>query len=295
MKKKSLLISAGTVIVVLLATLGSFFINKQRDERVQDIKPIKVVSRSTPTYFFHGWGSSYHAEEKMVQAIRNAGITNSVIRVNVTKNGKVISHGQFRKNAKNPIIEVNFDDNKLSNYSNDYVRGYETAGARYVRNAIRTVNRKCGFSKVNIVAHSMGNLETAYFFKNYGNEIPVEHFVSIAGHYDGILGMNDKANQLKINSKTGKPSRMQPEYRGLLSLRKTFPRNTRVLNIYGNLENGTNSDGSVSNASSRSLRYLLNGRAKSYRELMIRGSNAQHSKLHNNNEVNQAIANFLWK
>lgn len=45
MKKKSLLISAGTVIVVLLATLGSFFINKQRDERVQDIKPIKVVSR----------------------------------------------------------------------------------------------------------------------------------------------------------------------------------------------------------------------------------------------------------
>ena len=42
MKKKSLLISAGTVIVVLLATLGSFFINKQRDERVQDIKPIKV-------------------------------------------------------------------------------------------------------------------------------------------------------------------------------------------------------------------------------------------------------------
>ena len=48
MKKKSLLISAGTVIVVLLATLGSFFINKKRDERVQDIKPIKVVSRSTP-------------------------------------------------------------------------------------------------------------------------------------------------------------------------------------------------------------------------------------------------------
>ena len=48
MKKKSLLISAGTVIVVLLATLGSFFINKQRDERVQDINPIKVVSRSTP-------------------------------------------------------------------------------------------------------------------------------------------------------------------------------------------------------------------------------------------------------
>lgn len=295
MKKKSLLISAGTIVIVLVATLSSFFINKQKDEQVQDIKPIRVVSKTTPTYFFHGWGSSYHAEEKMVQAIRNAGITNSVIRANVTKSGKVILHGKFKKNAKNPIVEVNFNDNKLSDYTDDYVRGYETTGARYVRNAIRTVNKKYNFNRVNIVAHSMGNLETAYFFKNYGGEVPVEHFISIAGHYDGILGVNDKANSLKINSKTGKPSRMEPEYRGLLSLRKTFPRNTRVLNIYGNLENGTNSDGSVSNASSRSLRYLLNGRAKSYRELMIRGGNAQHSKLHNNNEVNQAIANFLWK
>ena len=265
------------------------------DQQVQDIRPTRVVSRATPTYFFHGYGSSYRAEDKMVQAMRNAGITNSVIRANVTRSGRVILHGKFRRNARNPIIEVNMDDNTLSGYSNDYVRGYRTAGARYVRNAINTVNRRYGFTRVNIVAHSMGNLETAYFFKNYGNEVPVSHFISIAGHYDGILGVNDRANSLKINSRTGKPSRMEPEYRGLLSLRRTFPRNTRVLNIYGNLENGTNSDGSVSNASSRSLRYLLNGRAKSYRELMIRGRGAQHSRLHNNAQVNQAIANFLWR
>ena len=55
----------------------------------------------------------------MVQAIRNAGITNSVIRVNVTRSGEVILHGKFKKNAQNPIIEVNFDDNKLSDYGND--------------------------------------------------------------------------------------------------------------------------------------------------------------------------------
>lgn len=296
MKKKNLIISLISIIAILAIAIGGFaYYQHEKEDNVQEIEAVKVVSKATPTFFFHGWGSSYHAEEKMVQAIKRAGVTKSVIRANVTKNGKVILHGKFKKNAKNPIVEVNFNDNKLSAYQDDYVRGYETAGARYVRNAIQAVTKKYHFNKINIVAHSMGNLETAYYFKHYGKMIPVEHFISMAGHYDGIVGINDKPNRLKINPKTGKPSKMEPEFRGLLPLRKTFPKNTRVLNIFGNLEDGTNSDGDVSNASSRSLKYLLNGRAKSYRELMIRGKNAQHSKLHNNRQVNQAIVNFLWK
>lgn len=111
----------------------------------------------------------------------------------------------------------------------------------------------------------------------------IDHLVAMAGHYDGIIGMNDK------------PSIMRPEYLNLLSLRKIFPKNTKVLNIYGNLEDGTNSDGDVSNASDQSLKYLINGRAKSYRQLMIRGKGGQHSKLYNNAQVNRALVNFLWK
>jgi hypothetical protein len=54
----------------------------------------------------------------------------------------------------------------------------------------------------------------------------------MAGHYDGIVGVNDEPNRTKI---TGRPSGMEPEYHALLSLRNTFPRQTRVLNIFGNL------------------------------------------------------------
>ena len=292
--KKGSLIAAVVALIIIIA--GGLFALKQSKQNNQIVAK-NVSSKNVPTFFFHGWGSSYHAEEDMVNAIKNAKVTNSVIRINVTKKQKVIFHGHLKKNAKNPIIEVNFDDNKLNAYRNNYAKGYDELGSKYVKAAIAAVNKKYHYKNINIVSHSKGNLETAYYFKRYPElqkRYPVDHFISIAGHYDGIIGENDSPHRLKLNARTDKPNIMQPEYRGLLSLRKTFPRNTRILNIFGNLEDGTNSDGDVSNNSAKSLKYLVEGRAKSYRNLMIKGKNAQHSKLHNNQEVNKAIINFLW-
>lgn len=299
MKNKRRIISIGAPIFALIIVIAGYFgIKSQKENAVQEIQPVKVVAKNAPTFFFHGWGSSYHAEEKMTAAIKQAGASNTIVRVNVTRNGKAKLIGKIPKNAKNPLVEVNFADNKLSNASGSYADAYYTTGTTYVRNAINVVTKKYGYSTINAVSHSMGNLEFINYIRRYHNtkDFPViAHWVSMAGHYDGIIGINDKPNRTKINSKTGKPSRMEPEYRALLSLRSTFPRQTRVLNIYGNLENGTNSDGDVTNASAKSLKYLINGRAKSYRELMICGRGGQHSRLHNNAEVNRALVNFIWK
>lgn len=59
-----------------------------------------------------------------------------------------------------------------------------------------------------------------------------------------------------------------------------------VLNIIGNI--GGHTDGTVPNASSLSLKYLVGNRAKSYRVLKkITGKNARNSKLHDNKQVDQ--------
>ncbi|MEB3363438.1 alpha/beta hydrolase [Lactobacillus sp. R2/2] len=85
---------------------------------------------------------------------------------------------------------------------------------------------------------------------------------------------------------------MSADYRELLSLRKQFPQNADVLNIYG--DTGSGSDGDVTVNSARSYRYLVSKRAHSYQEQEIKGPRAQHSKLHENTNVDRLLVNFLW-
>ena len=50
----------------------------------------------------------------------------------------------------------------------------------------------------------------------------------------------------------------------------------------------------VDNISSLSLKYLVANRAKYHRVVEIKGRNAQHSRLHNNSQVDKILIKFLW-
>ena len=107
-------------------------------------------SSSIPTFFLHGWGSSVNAERHMVNAARNRGVTNDVVTAIVKRNGQVSLSGKISKNAKNPIIMVGYQDNRNGNYRTD---------ARYAYNAVKAVQRSYNFKKMNLVGHSMGNMD----------------------------------------------------------------------------------------------------------------------------------------
>ena len=105
--------------------------------------------------------------------------------------------------------------------------------------------------------------------------------------------MDLPANLTILDSKTGKPSAMSDSYQKLLGLREIYPQDqVDVLNIYGDFKN--QSDGSVLNVSSRSLKYLVIDNAKSYQEKRVTGPLAQHSQLHENPEVDRLLIDFLW-
>ena len=98
--------------------------------------------------------------------------------------------------------------------------------------------------------------------------------VNIAGTYNGVLNLNEKVNEITVD-KDGKPSKMNADYEKLLGLKDVYKnKNIEVLNIYGDLKDGTHSDGRVSNSSSRSLKYLLGNSPKTYKESDIRGESA---------------------
>lgn len=143
------------------------------------------------------------------------------------------------------------------------------------------------------------------FYSDFGRNIHIGKrvfinsgvtFTDLGGIYlaDDVL-VGQKTSESPVNAKTGEPQRQDATYKPLLKLRSTFPTNTRVLNIYGDKEDGSHSDGDVPVNSAKSLKYLVSGRAKSYREVEIKGANAQHSTLHNNSQVNRELINFLWR
>ena len=288
MTKKHKTIIAGTLLLVLLLLAVYIFKNNYQKENGASIRI------DTPTLFVHGWGSSYHAEESMVAYAQKQHATNSVIRADVSSNGKVTLIGTIKKRAKNPVVEVNLQNNKSIFAGTNNQIAAMNKSSNYIKDVIIALQKRYRFNRINLVGHSMGNLQIAYYLRNNATNAHMPQLnkqVSIAGHYNGYVGEQGAPNKTVLN-RAGKPRQMSTGYRALLNLRKKFPQKAAVLNIYGDM--GSGSDGDVTVNSARSYRYLVSKRARSYQEKEIRGPRAQHSKLHENTQVDRLLVNFLW-
>ncbi|MDU0995213.1 MAG: alpha/beta hydrolase [Staphylococcus lugdunensis] len=243
----------------------------------------------TATLFLHGYGGSANSEKYMVQQAVNHGVTNQVITAIVDKNGDITFKGKLAKNAINPIVKIELEDNKNGNVKQN---------ASHIKNVLTKLKNDFHIKQYNFVAHSMGNLSFAYFMKLYGQDTQLPQLnkeVNIAGTFNGVLNLNEKVNEISVD-KNGKPSKMTENYQQLLGLKNNYKdKQIDVLNIYGDIQDGTHSDGRVSNSSSKSLKYLLADSPKSYKESQYTGATAQHSQLHENNKVANEIIQFLWK
>ena len=282
MKKRQVTI-ATAIFVVIIAIVGGAVWHQR--------KTSKYVQSTTPTLFFHGGGSSYHAEEHMVNAAKKAGVTSTVLRANVSDDGKVTLHGSMHRGAINPIVEVNYDNNRQLNFAKH---------GEYATNVVKTLQARYKISKVNMVGHSLGNISIIYYMLQNGQDKKMPQLqkqVKIAGHFAGLnfKGMPAAIRQpagLALAS-DGKPTKMNASYQQMTAARQAYPkRQVAVLNIIGDI--GGHTDGTVPNVSSLSLKYLVEPRAKSYQVVTIKGKDAQHSKLHSNAQVDRALIQFLW-
>ena len=278
MKKIALIIGILTILIAI-STFLFYCVNAEGKLDRQ-----KYVQSTTPTLFFHGYWSSANAERHMTNAAKKVGVTKTVIRANVDRNGAVTLGGDIPKGTINPIVEVNYEDNR-----NPIDVG------RYAKAVVSKLQEKYGFTKMNMVGHSLGNMSILYYLLEHAQDenLPqLQKQVNIANFAAGLEAMGLPAD-VKVDKTTGKPNQVTQTFQRLLPLREVFPQNQiDVLNIYGDYKNG--SDGSVLNASSRSLKYLVSHNAKSYQEKKIIGKLAQHSQLHENPEVDKLLIQFLW-
>lgn len=281
MRKRSIIALSSFLFIALV----SLFLIYNR--QTKGLNSRDYIQSSTPTLFFHGYGSSANAEKHMTEAARQAGVTQTIITATVDRHAQVTLKGDIPKDAVNPIVMVEFEDNRNANYAQD---------GEYAAAVVRELQARYGFKKMNFVAHSMGNMSILFYLLEHGQneELPqLQKQVNIANHVNGLEGMDLPANLTILDSKTGEPSAMSDSYQKLLGLREIYPQDqVDVLNIYGDFKN--QSDGSVLNVSSRSLKYLVIDNAKSYQEKRVTGPLAQHSQLHENPEVDRLLIDFLW-
>ncbi|CAK8054008.1 alpha/beta hydrolase [Eupransor demetentiae] len=281
---KKIGITAASLILLVLAGLviwlGMGQSKSSKSEKVEDYQ--------TPTLYLHGYGGGKGSTKSLIAYAQQHAGAKQVLQAKVDKAGTVELKGNWKKGTKRPLIQVLFEDNRNSDFNDP---------AAWLKAVVLKLQKEYDIKHMNIVAHSMGNLSFMYYQANYGQDksLPqVDHYVALAGHFDGIRSQDDPANQNSIAA-DGRPAIIHYYYQYLLDHRQDFAmKNTRVDNIYGNLNDGSNSDGTVTVTSARALAYLLKGQVKSYQEDLIEGKQGQHSRLHENNKVAAKIDDFLW-
>ncbi|HIW88253.1 MAG TPA: alpha/beta hydrolase [Candidatus Ligilactobacillus excrementipullorum] len=258
---------------------------------------------ATPTIMMHGWSSSLHAEEPLIKTAVAKRIATEAMVIHVTPEGQLKVEGKLTGRKNNPLILVQFDNNRVG----------EIRYAQGLLRIVKYLQKKYGMKKFNVVGHSMGAYAWVYYAAHWGSspQLPqLNKMVLLAGPYDGIMnkghanqpltgklaGLWDDAAHANKLAKNGRPKIIHPEYERLLKHRAQFPRQVHILNIYGDLEDGSDSDGLVTLPSVRSLRYLVADRVSSYEEYRISRNMGQHSRLHiDNPQVSEKLMNYLWR
>ncbi|GAP00316.1 alpha/beta hydrolase [Fructobacillus ficulneus] len=281
MKYKKTLI--GTLIVLIIGGIWLTFSlltanQTSRPHSESGPKPTQA------TVFFHGYGSSRNAEKSMASYLIKNKYSNQTINVTVAKDGSVSMNRPIKAGDKNPLILVEFKNNRNTN---------TTVMTNWVSTIMQKLHNQ-GIKSVNMIGHSMGTMAIAFYLLQAEDDqdtMPkVARQISIAGVYNGVLSSAASKSALNDQGEPAKKTELFNHLNGLSTYYQTH--HTKVLNIYGNSEGDEESDSTVANNSSKALRYFVQD-PSTYKEIEITGKQAQHSKLHENTAVDQDILDFL--
>lgn len=280
MHKKLWWLLVSGALILLLAGCG------QNEKQLSS----KKTAQPIPTIFVHGLMGSHKSTDKMITAMQNNGHAKKIMTINVQADGNLNITGKYDRQINKPVIQINFDNNQASIQTQTV----------WLTNVLHYLRTKQHVKRYNAVAHSAGNVTLVETEMRAKKTIPrLNRLVIIAGPFNGVIGMNDAANANQLQ-KNGEPKVIYPandwypSYSQLLSWRHQFPTSVKILNIYGDLGDGTHSDGMVTEQSELSVNYLLRGLHDTIKNVKITGPNAAHSALHDNQTVNRQIIKFLW-
>lgn len=287
-KHRWLWLTLGLVTLIIVAGGWWILASSKADAPDRIREKSSNADTSVPTLFIHGYGGGTGSTDQMINSAQKSGLAAKVATATVDKDGKVTLTGKLSAQDVNPMIQVLFKDNRDPDYNK--------LGS-WVKAVLVALEAQHRFRSFNVVSHSMGNNALLTYELNQAssaNNLPVlKRWVSIAGPFNGLVGQST-ATKI-IDNQTNQPDIETETFKIFKAKIAKFPSKVEILNIFGDLKDGSDSDQRVTTASARSLGNLLKNQVTSYQEVRISGKKGQHSQLHENQEVDQKLQAFLWK
>lgn len=241
-----------------------------------------------PTLMLHGVNGNKRTMQGMIQRWHRKGLAYKALEIEISETGEMFVNGTWNKNQDylNPIIQVFFDNNNAT----------ALMQAQWLLKIMEFLKQKLEIDEIYMLGHSMGGAATLGYLtqstQNAETTPRVKKFVALGSPFKGEIAQTVFSKVYQIE-KEGRRD-FDKFYDFYMEHRYGFPRDLHVLNIYGDLDNGTESDGIVETRSSAALKDIVDGLVQSYEEHIILGLNGQHTLLHENSEVDKLVADFFW-
>ena len=247
--------------------------------------PLTTNQTAIPTLFIHGYGGTEGSFSGMLSRFETNGWGKKILTVTVQPNGSVSDTGTWDDQSTNPLVQVLFADNKNNEWNQaDWIK----ATVVYLKQTYR-------IEEVNLVVHSMGGVGSFRYLVTYGEEdsLPiVNRFVAIGAPFNDFVTGNEEQSFDAL--KQDGPLIISQRYSDFAAGIQQYPKETPLLNIVGDVQDGSDGDGTVSLRSGLSIGHLMQINEMNYSEEIVTGSQASHSQLHENTQVDELVASFLW-
>lgn len=244
-----------------------------------------MEKRQWPVFYVHGFRGGDYTTEKMIDSALKYNKKQEYLKAIINWRGKITYEGTWTED-KHPIIQVVFKNKWVGSNQISY----------WLSKLLFDLRSKHKFDTYDAVGHSLGAvaLVLVNLKEKYHPYFPtMKRLVLIAGPFNGIIGLGDLPNVNRIRN-DGRPAFMSPTYFRIFMGRNSISKNLRVLNIYGNVDDKSNSDKYISVTSVQSIEYILEPRVLEYIDYPVNGLKAEHSLLHDDSDILKKVNKFIY-
>ncbi|MBD1382298.1 alpha/beta fold hydrolase [Metabacillus arenae] len=268
--KKRLLI--GLALMLTIALL--FFITKNKQSTAS------YEINKTPTLFIHGYTGTERSFKGMISRFENKEDGAKRILTCYASKAEVMCQPNGKTNVEKPLIQVIFNESDLS----------VEATSQVFAQVMNTLKTEYEIENVNIVAHSMGGLVSAKYIEDYAGLPKVKKLVTIGTPFHGIRKYDFHQRFGQANAPDLYENSMATK--DLLSDRQSFDSHIKVLAIAGKLSKH-GGDGLVTVRSATGIKDII--KDENYSEKIIKDERSSHSGLHEHEEVDKYVSEFVWQ